>query len=247
MIIAVLSDIHGNREALAVVLGQISRLSVDSVYCLGDIVGYNADPDFCLQELIPRCEFLVRGNHDKATAGNLSLEWFNPAAEKAVLWTRGAMRPANLQKLERLKAGPLEAGGGILLCHGTPMDEDAYMWGGPLMVDTFQYLAKHHPETRVCFHGHTHIPLIAERRERKASTVSEEREISLDPHGTYLINPGSVGQPRDGNSRASFGILDTERSVYRNLRLRYDVQETQRKILAAGLPRDLSRRLAEGR
>jgi diadenosine tetraphosphatase ApaH/serine/threonine PP2A family protein phosphatase len=138
---------------------------------------------------------------------------------------------------------------GILLCHGTPYDEDAYLMDIGTIAESYRYLDQSHPRTRFCLHGHTHYPQVVVRRgERKKPEVLHRQEKTrLEPGATYLINPGSVGQPRDGIALASFGILDTIRLVYRNLRTAYPVQETQRKVIQAGLPPELARRLAGGR
>ena len=249
MVCAIVSDIHSNHEALAAVLSAIGTLPIDVLYCLGDLVGYNADPDACVQAILPRAKAVVRGNHDKAVAGLLNLDWFNTTAREAVLWTRRSALESTLEAVRRLPQGPLEAEEGILLCHGTPYDEDAYLMDSFSIAESCRFLAASHPETRFCLHGHTHYPQVVVRKgeKKRPEILRKQDEIRLEPGATYLINPGSVGQPRDGIALASFGILDTNRLVYSNLRVAYGVQETQRKILQAGLPPELARRLAEGR
>ena len=249
MLCAIVSDIHSNHEALAAVLGAIERLPVDVLYCLGDLVGYNADPDACVQAILSRANTVVRGNHDKAVAGLLSLDWFNMAAKEAVLWTRRSASVSTLEAVGKLPEGPTEVEEGILLCHGTPYDEDAYLMDAVSIAESYRVLGENHPETRFCLHGHTHYPQVVVRKggKKKPEVLRRQEETRLEPGATYLINPGSVGQPRDGIALASFGILDTNKLVYRNLRVAYGVQETQRKVLQAGLPPELARRLAEGR
>ena len=249
MVCAIVSDIHSNHEALAAVLGAIENLPVDVVYCLGDLVGYNADPDACVETILPRAKAVVRGNHDKAVAGLLNLDWFNHSASEAVLWTRRNARAKTLEEVKKLPQGPREVEEGILLCHGTPYDEDAYLMDIGTIAESYRCLDQSHPKTRFCLHGHTHYPQVVVRRveRKKPEVLQRQEETRLEPGATYLINPGSVGQPRDGIALASFGILDTIRLVYRNLRVSYGVQETQRKVLQAGLPPELARRLAEGR
>jgi predicted phosphodiesterase len=250
MLCAVIGDIHSNREALDAVLSEIEGRGVRTILCLGDLVGYNADPDACVDIVMSRAGEVVRGNHDKAVAGLLRLDWFNPSARAAALWTRSAVRPDTLETLRHLAQGPREAGDGeILLCHGTPYDEDAYLMDTRSIEDTYSCLDSEHPNVRFCLSGHTHVPLMVVRRKgSKAPQAVRRREsIDLEPDAVYLINPGSVGQPRDGIELASFGILDTGRMIYRNIRAQYDVQETQRKILHAGLPPGLAQRLADGR
>ena len=249
MICAVISDIHSNLEALQAVLRAIDGFAVEAVFCLGDIVGYGPDPDECARAVFGRCHMVVRGNHDKAVSGLLTLEWFNSIAREGALWNRRAMSPETLEAIRGLPRGPLEAGEGILLCHGAPMDEDRYLIDSSAIEESYRFLDEQFPDARFCFHGHSHYPMVIARRdgnERLEVRRGGDR-LRMDPDTTYLINPGSVGQPRDGNPHASFGILDTSRLVYRNLRVAYRVQETQRKIIAAGLPRELAWRLAEGR
>jgi predicted phosphodiesterase len=248
MICCIISDIHANWEALSAVLGEIDSLPVDSLFCLGDLVGYNADPDLCVSKVVSGAAFIVRGNHDKAVAGILSMEWFNPVARTAATWTRKSARSDTLDKVALLPMGPREAGEGVLLCHGAPMDEDRYIMDGTSIGESFEFLAGEYPGIRVCFHGHTHVPFTARmrKRARKTEILTTEGEIELEKDSIYLINPGSVGQPRDGNPWASFGILDTGRGIYKTLRVAYDTSRTGRKITAAGLPRELARRLEEG-
>jgi len=248
MTVAILSDIHGNREALEAVLSALDSRSVQAVWCLGDLVGYNPDPDFCVDEILRRAAAVVRGNHDKAVAGLLSLEWFNPTAKEAILWTRRASKPGTLERLARLPEGPVEAGGGVVLCHGTPVDEDRYMVERGAVADALRWMRSGGRAVRICFHGHTHAPFACSLRDgaSRLEALPTEGEIGLDPGRIYLINPGSVGQPRDGIPLASFGILDVDRSSYVTLRVAYDVGETRRKILKAGLPRELAWRLIEG-
>jgi predicted phosphodiesterase len=246
----VISDIHSNKEALDAVLSRIDELGIDTIYCLGDLVGYNADPDSCVRTVMSRAAEVIRGNHDKAVAGFLNLDWFNSAARAAALWTRAKVLPETMEAVRKLREGPRETGeGSILLCHGTPYDEDAYLMDARSIAESYRALDSRHPNVRFCFLGHTHIPVVVARKKAAAKPqVMEWREtVELDPAAVYLINPGSVGQPRDGIALASFGILDSGRMIYRNIRARYAVQETQRKILHAGLPPGLAHRLAEGR
>jgi predicted phosphodiesterase len=248
MLYCVISDIHGNLEALEAVLRHIDSLPPSKVLCLGDLVGYNADPDACVQAVLSRALVTVRGNHDKAVARLLPLDWFNPVAREAVLWTRKNARPDTLRAVSSLREGPVDAGEGIMVCHGSPMDEDRYLMDSRGMGETRDWLVEHAPRARICFHGHTHVPVtvcFADGARRPVSLPPEE-ETPLEPGALYVVNPGSVGQPRDGNAMASFGILDLEKGAYRTVRVPYGVPETQRKILAAGLPRELARRLEDG-
>jgi predicted phosphodiesterase len=249
MLCAVISDVHSNLEALTAVFEALDRMEIDALYCLGDLVGYNANPAECVRAILPRAAALVRGNHDKAVSGLLDLQWFSRAARAAALWTRENVDGETLAQLKGLPAGPREVEG-VVLCHGTPFDEDAYLVDAEAIAESYGFLEEHHPDARICLHGHTHFPLIVEKRAKGRPEVlhpGEEELVELKPGAVYLINPGSVGQPRDGIARASFGILDTNNMAYRNIRKTYKVRETQRKILKAGLPAALAYRLAEGR
>lgn len=248
MIFAVLSDIHANLEALRAVLAEVDRRAVDQVLCLGDVVGYNADPDQCMRLVLDRCATVIRGNHDKAAVGLMDLQWFNPVAREAALWTARALRPDMRERLRDLRAGPRDAGEGVLICHGSPCDEDEYVLPGLAVEQAFRCLDESHGGIRVCLHGHTHRPLAAFRTSGKPAIRVLQRfdRVDLEPKAVSLLNPGSVGQPRDGNTMASFGILDTGRMTFTVVRVSYAVGETQRKVLAAGLPPGLARRLGEG-
>jgi predicted phosphodiesterase len=248
MTYAVISDIHSNLEALTAVFAEIDRRAVDSVVCLGDLVGYNADPDACARLVAARCSVVIRGNHDKAAADLMDLDWFNTAAKAAALWTRRTMGADALEGVRRLPQGPVELPEGVLICHGSPVDEDEYLLPGASIGEAIQFLDEEYPGARICLHGHTHRPLAASRAEKDGPIRVQNRldRIDIARGGITLLNPGSVGQPRDGNSMASFGILDAGRMTFTIVRVVYAISETQRKILAAGLPPELARRLGEG-
>lgn len=244
----IISDIHANSEALLAVLEALDRLGVDRILCLGDIVGYGPDPDACVEKVLERSDAVVRGNHDKAAVGLMDLAWFNRLASQAAMWTRGAMKPVNLQHVRDLQQGPREVGEGVLICHGTPYDEDEYLVESRVALKSYAYLDEKHPDVRICLHGHTHQPIVIARPPGGKPHVQVWRErTDLEPGVTYLINPGSVGQPRDGIELASFGILDSSGRAYTNLRVAYPIRDTEKKILNAGLPAELAYRLARGR
>jgi predicted phosphodiesterase len=250
MICALISDIHSNKEALDSVLSRIDGLGVDTIFCLGDLVGYNADPEYCVRTVMSRSAQVIRGNHDKAVGGLFNLNWFNAQARAAALWTRSKVDAETLEAVRRLPEGPLQTGNGtILLCHGTPYDEDAYLIDAQSVEESYRCLQSKYPKVRFCLLGHTHVPVLVARKSdsAKPQVMKSHETVELEPTAVYLINPGSVGQPRDGIALASFGILDTDRMLYSNIRARYNVQETQRKVLDAGLPPGLAQRLAEGR
>jgi diadenosine tetraphosphatase ApaH/serine/threonine PP2A family protein phosphatase len=246
MRIAVLSDAHANREALVAVQSSLRELGVETVLYLGDAVGYNADPDDCVARVLDMASAVVRGNHDKAVASLENLEWYNDVAREAIQWTRNALSAANLRRLSEIPAGPLPVLDRFLICHGSPMDEDLYITRQRDVQRSFEFMDRHHPELNVCFFGHTHVPLIV--YEDGEAAVPPERLV-LRREERYLINPGSVGQPRDRDPRASFGVLELENEdemVYRHYRVEYPVERTQEKIKGAGLPPMLAERLARG-
>jgi len=243
--LAVLSDVHANLEALSAVLRAVDLAAPDAIVSLGDLVGYNADPEACVTSVLDRAGASVRGNHDKAVSGLMGLEWFNPVAAEAARWTRRAIGSDILGRLARLPAGPLAMTEGVLLCHGTPFDEDEYLVSEGAVEESFQTLERDHPAVRFCLHGHTHAPLAVEFRGGRWRRIAGS-PVRLEASARYLLNPGSVGQPRDGNPRASFGILDTSHGSWRIVRVPYDVDGARGKIVAARLPAELALRLAQG-
>jgi predicted phosphodiesterase len=241
----IFSDIHGNLEALDVVLRFVQKRRVDHYVLLGDLVGYGASPN----EIIHKVRSLkplsiIRGNHDKAVCGEESIETFNPIAASAIFWTRTAIVKKNADFLVHLKKGPLLVHDAFAICHGAPFDEDFYIFGEFDAAEAFSYL-----RLPLCFFGHTHFPYVYTRRDNTvAGTYVDESlsEIKLEKGVTYLINPGSVGQPRDRNPRAAFAVYDSETHLVKFHRLDYNVRETQSKILAAKLPPALAERLTLG-
>lgn len=243
MRLAVLSDVHANREAFLAVLDKLDELKPDSVCYLGDGVGYNADPQYCLERIDALAAAVVRGNHDKAVSSLENLDWFNDVAREALLWTRRALTPAALELLAAWPRGPVVHDGRWLLCHGSPMDEDLYITRPTDVQQSLRYLREKHPGIALCFFGHTHVPVIVPEGGRPHHPG---KRVRLERGRAYLINPGSVGQPRDRVPEASFGLLDDEEMVYYHFRVPFDIEAVQRKIRAAGLPAVLADRLAQG-
>jgi diadenosine tetraphosphatase ApaH/serine/threonine PP2A family protein phosphatase len=244
----VLSDIHGNLEALEAALAAGAARGYDRTLVLGDLVGYCADPNGVVdrvQGLAPAAS--IRGNHDKVASGVEDAEGFNLVARTAIEWTFDTLTPANRAYLSALPAGPVAVDDLVEICHGTPFDEDAYVFDE---LDALRALeAAHRP---VCLFGHTHIPVSFRRNAYGLEIFVAERDIdaltvSFEEGSRYLVNPGSVGQPRDGNPRAAFAILDTDRRSIDLVRVEYPVGEAQAKIVKAGLPDMLAKRLSLGR
>lgn len=241
---AVISDIHANLEALETVLGRVAELNVDELVCLGDIVGYNANPNECL-DIIRREKILcVTGNHDVAACGLEEPDGFNPLARAAIFWTREHLTEENRQFLLRLPREKRVRD--LFLFHGSIHDTNRYILFHNDAVDNFRLLAGLAGEVRLGFFGHTHVSLAFSEQQ---GDVSRERspELSLSSENRYLINPGSVGQPRDGDPRAAFLVYDSSERRIVFHRVEYDIRKCRDKIIRAGLPPRLAERLEWGR
>ena len=242
----ILSDIHANREALTAVLNRVRRKRWDKAIVLGDVVGYGANPNQAV-EMVRSLRPLVaiRGNHDKVCSGVEDGEMFNRVALQAAVWTREHLTPANLRWLRSLPEGPVVVDGAFAIAHGTPIDEDAYIFGEIEALNVFRQTA-----FPLCFFGHSHFPVIFGLSPDAIQTVLTSPpsfHFRLEPGMRYLINPGSIGQPRDGIPLASFAMFDSASRAVRVYRLPYRIEKAQKKILDAGLPRPLADRLALGR
>ena len=250
-----LSDIHANLEALRSALDVVqvdAGKDYDEVVCLGDVVGYGPDPNECIETLLSLGPVaVVRGNHDKACSGITDAEDFNSTARKAAEWTLEALKKDNLKYLRELPRGP-QAVGEFRIVHGSPRDEDEYLFTAEGAAESF--VAHPHPLT---FFGHTHVQggFVLDRDSAVEEIVPGHEEqgdkvsridFALEEGKRYLINPGSVGQPRDGDPRAAYAFYDSDRKVVEFRRVPYPIEGTQKKILAAGLPASLSVRLAIG-
>lgn len=242
----ILSDIHSNEEALSSVLARVQRRKYDRVVVLGDFVGYGADPNSVIDKIsrLRKRKTMIRGNHDKVVCGLDSGELFNPIALRAAQWTAERLSPSSRQFLEELPIGPVEVDGAFVICHGSPRDEDAYIFS-----DYDAYLNFTFSEASVCFFGHSHIPSLFALQPHgiRVEVVRGNREtVRLDRRCRYLINPGSIGQPRDRNPDASFAFYDTASRTVTFERVRYDVETARDKIHRAGLPGMLGDRLLVG-
>ncbi|MDH7513341.1 MAG: metallophosphoesterase family protein [Clostridiales bacterium] len=241
----IFADIHGNLEAFLAVLKFVQKKKVDHFIFLGDLVGYGASPNEIIQKIQNLKPItLVRGNHDKAVCGLDTIETFNPIAASAILWTKQRTLKKNLAYICRLKKGPFILHETITICHGAPFDEDYYIFGEFDAAEAFDHIT-----TPVCFFGHTHFPFVyVEKENIVAGTFmeGEANEVKLEKDARYLINPGSVGQPRDRNPKAACAIYDSGTRIVKFYRLEYNIQEAQRKILAERLPAALAERLSLG-
>ena len=242
----ILSDIHANRQALEAVIAH-ARSRYDTIACCGDIVGYGADPEFAVDWVRETVPYVVRGNHDKACAGLEDLEWFNPSARSSAVWTLNRLDASRLDWLRGLPQGPVEVAE-FQLIHGSPIDEDEYVIGVREAAQASAYL-----ERPLTFFGHTHLQggFLLHRngvlRVQRPSDDESEETVELEPDSYYMVNPGSVGQPRDGDARAAYVIYNSEDRTVTFHRVPYDVFEAQRRIRLAGLPDLLAERLLAGR
>jgi diadenosine tetraphosphatase ApaH/serine/threonine PP2A family protein phosphatase len=243
----VLSDIHGNMEAFETVLAAAEELSTDKLLVLGDLVGYGADPNAVVERvraLAPHA--LIRGNHDKVGSGVESPEGFNAVARSAIHWTYETLTAKNRDWLAALPAGPVIVDDLIEICHGTPFDEDAYVFD-----DLDALRALHAAQRPLCLFGHTHVQLgyALTGDQFTLTTLDHTRPltIGLEESAKHLINPGSVGQPRDGDPRAGYAVVDTDSRTVTVYRTDYPVEQAQERILSEGLPPVLAQRLALGR
>jgi len=243
MRLAVITDVHANLEAFQAVLKEIDKVGVDEIYHLGDIVGYNANPNECIDLLRERGIHAIMGNHDAAACGLEDPVFFRAAAKKAVLWTRDKLRDDTRDFLRNL---PDEAvfNRSCLGVHGSPMSRDDYIIDWLDAMRQLEYLNGRPVD--ICFFGHSHkASLFSERGTHHSLEASNQHH--LEEHSRYFINPGAVGQPRDRDPRAAFCILDTESFIVDFGRAEYDVDLTCKKIRKAGLPRQLARRLLQGK
>jgi len=244
MRIVLLSDIHSNLVALEAVLNAAG--SFDALWCIGDTIGYGPCPNECVELMRQHAQIAITGNHDLASLGKIDLRDFNPDARKANLWNGNQLQPENRAWLEPLPPS-FHVDKQFLVAHGSPREP---IWEYLLMpeqaVANFELFAN-----QVCIVGHSHIQLGF--RMRKGTELAERflpdngRAIELNSSTRYIINPGSVGQPRDQDPRAAFAVFDTSTNNIRFHRVAYDIGKTQRQMQECGLPFDLIRRLEFGR
>jgi predicted phosphodiesterase len=242
MRIAVISDIHGNRQAFESVLAAIDEEAVDAVWCLGDLVGYGAEPDACVALAREACDICLVGNHDLAVRGDIPLDEFSRGAELAARWTAETMLPDNIAYLHELKTDLLTEHVGLY--HASPRDPVWEYVLSTLLAD----LCLDAQERRIGLIGHSHVALSFSRVEGEAATGETRHGGSVIDvsDGEWLINPGSVGQPRDGDARAAWLVLDLDTQVADYRRTDYDIAGAMKAIRAARLPDSLAERLEHG-
>jgi predicted phosphodiesterase len=238
---AVLSDVHSNLEALEAVLKDIGRRGIREILFLGDAVGYGPEPDGCLSLLQQECGVLIAGNHDWGACGLTDINNFNENAKAAILWTRSVMRAEYLATLGALPVRVELKEKDVTLVHSTPWETEKWHY---LLYLGDAELNFRHFDTWVCFIGHSHSPVIIEQNVSGGMTSHREK-ASMVRGSRFIINAGSVGQPRDGDPRACYALVDDGRVEF--VRVPYRVEITQEKMTRAGLPSFLVERLAAGR
>jgi predicted phosphodiesterase len=238
---AVISDVHGNLAALKAVLDAVESEGADEIWCLGDLVGYGPEPQACYERVIERAAICLAGNHDLVVAGRIGIEVFAYDAADAAVWTQRVLSPELLEAL----GGLLPSGerDGVELYHASIRDP---VWEY-VLDDATARACMRLQESRVCLIGHSHVPLVFAELDGRTTgaAVDGDSTVSLSD-GTFLLNPGSVGQPRDGDNRAAWLLLDLDTQTAAWRRVAYDIRRTQQAMLERGLPPRLAARLAEG-
>jgi diadenosine tetraphosphatase ApaH/serine/threonine PP2A family protein phosphatase len=239
--IAILSDIHGNYDAFEAVLEDIDNQGgISKIYCLGDVIGYGAQPNECTEKVIELgCE-TVAGNHDFASVGKLSFEFFNTFAKQSALWTKSTLSKENNEWIQKLNYH--KEVDNLTLVHGTPFSPEMFHYISTLNDAQVSF---EEMKTDICFVGHSHVPIVFFNTNPISYVVKEEIKVATDEK--TIVNVGSVGQPRDENPKACYAIYDTDEAVIRLVRVKYDVDAAAQKIIKEGLPEILAARLKEGR
>jgi diadenosine tetraphosphatase ApaH/serine/threonine PP2A family protein phosphatase len=239
---AVISDIHANLEALAAVLKDIEKQSVDQVICLGDVIGYGVDPVPCIDLVEKHCAIKLKGNHEAAALGEVSTDHYNPAARISAEWTRAHLTDTARNIISAYVMEHEEPG--IYFVHASPLEPTT--WRYVLNVDEAGTGIACMPQ-RIGFNGHTHLPMIFASYKKSPIRQTIGHSFCPDPETRYLVNVGAVGQPRDNDPRASYAIFDTVEEEITFRRIEYDVKTTQDKMIQAELPELLIARLSAGR
>jgi predicted phosphodiesterase len=238
----IFSDVHSNLEALNAVTEAYKKEAIDTYLCVGDVVGYGADPNECTELVKTLAMITVAGNHDWASVDLFSTDYFNPDAAGAIFWTKRNLDDKSRYFLESLKL--IYKNEDLTLVHGTldsPQDFD-YMITSFAARQTFRLM-----ETNICFVGHSHVAGIFIQDKDSRLDYSTEPVLSIKEGSKYIVNVGSVGQPRDGDPQAAYGIYDTDKKEVSIKRVNYDIQVARRKIIDNGLPRFLGERLLMGK
>ena len=242
--VAIVTDPHANLAAVRAVLDDVERQGIARILCMGDFVGYCASPGEVIGAFQEREVRAIRGNHDRYTLGEQT-DQIRPATAEAIDFTRRTLAPDDLRFLESL-GDTLLVDNCILLVHGSPRDRDEYILSTEVAIASHRHLRSEYAGIDLCFFGHTHVPMMI-GDSKVVRQIEPNQSFGLKRMTPYLINPGGVGQPRDGIPDAAYGILDLDSRTFTFRRVPYDIEDTQRRILDAGLQRHLADRLALGR
>lgn len=234
---AIISDIHANYVALRTAFKYMRKLMIDKVICLGDIVGYGAEPNECVDAVRKYCHFTIMGNHDNAVINREAAKRFNAEAQKAIDWTIETTTEKNKDFLRKL---PMKIrASDFIAVHASPLNPEKW---GYVLPDKMSGKEWKCFDTPICFIGHSHIPMVI-----TPDGLVDENPLYIEDDTRYIINVGSIGQPRDGDKRLCFGLYDQDEGIYEEIRLEYDYKSSARKIRKAGLPVFLSNRLLMGK
>ncbi len=242
---AIISDLHANREALEGVLKKIDTLGVDQVLNLGDVVGYYSHPNECVDIIRERKILSIMGNHDVVACGKVEPLYFNPTAAQAILWARQTLTDDNKEWLASLPDSRL-INDELLIVHGSVKDRDEYLLFRPEIESSFLALENQHNNIHIVFFGHTHRRIFYEKESTSLYSGGKSDKLVLRKGARYLINPGSVGQPRDGDPRASFCTYDSEAAIVQYYRVPFDIDTVADAVKKLPFGESLARRLYRG-
>ena len=242
--VGIITDLHSNFEAMKVVLEWFQKERIDHIVCLGDIVGYNANPSEVTYLTYKRCAFSLKGNHERYVIG-MEAKGVKEEKLEVIRWTQDQLPKQYVEWLGRLPDQQLYEDT-MLLVHGSPRDPDEYLLNNEAISKSFKHLKENYPGVPFCFFGHSHLPMVIGNN-KVESSFQETRTIALARDKTYMINPGSLGQPRDRCPKTAFGVMDFKRWEFTCVRLDYDHESTAQRIKDAGLDPSLASRLSRGR
>ncbi|HEC77884.1 MAG TPA: metallophosphoesterase [candidate division WOR-3 bacterium] len=239
---AIISDIHSNLEALQAVVKDIKKRRIKNIFCLGDLVGYGANPNECIELCLKEAKITIAGNHDWAAIDKTDVTLFNPVAAEAIRWTQEHTSSNNLARLRKLKL--METTANLFLVHASPGDPSK--WNYLFSLENFKKQFRYY-KTQICFIGHSHIPGAVFQDANGYTDFLRDNPFPLLENRRYIVNVGSVGQPRDLDPRASYAIYDGNKKTIEIVRLDYNIPLAQQKVIDAGLPESLADRLLVGR
>jgi len=245
-LIAIISDVHANYTALETVLNEIKMLQINDIICLGDLVGYNPEPEKTVKKIREVCSEVIAGNHDRSMVEKIDKNWFRGTVQRSIDWTKSQLSQSSLDYLKKLKTrnNITIEDNKILLAHGSPEPETPFRY--VFNPSDIKLIEPFIMNTDILFIGHTHIPFCYYNR-GNGWVRMDQREFEINPEYNYVINVGSVGQPRDGNPRSSYVTFDLINNVINFKRIKYDIDKVHEKFNDTDLPKEFSLRLSQGR